>query len=885
MDKIPSFHIDSAHVKSAEDVFKELGTSHEGLTHGEAEVRLELHGPNELKEGKRITVLGRIWEQLKNPMLIVLLAAGIISGALGGHLLDMIIILSVVAINVAMGVIQEGKAERALEALKAMSSPTAKVRRSGSRHVIPASEVVPGDIVELEAGDYVCADMRLVEAASLKIEEAALTGESVPVEKSAGLLDNADAVIGDRVNMAYYGTAVVYGRGVGVVTSTGMNTEMGKIAASIAGAEETRTPIQRKLSELSKVLSFIILGICILIFALTLIKEGTSELLDTFLLSVSLAVAAIPEGLAAVVTIVMAMGVQRMASKNAIIRKLPAVETLGSTQVICTDKTGTLTQNRMTVMQTYTDGEFRSSDSPLGSATSELLVEALAFCNDAVESSDENGKPVFLGDPTETALLAFASKKGYNLRSRLAAAPRVLEFPFDSARKLMSTFHSHGGKYIHYVKGAPDVLLGRCSRIILNNEIVALSDELRGQIEEANNKMASNALRVLAAAMNIHDELPATADEAENDLVFLGLAGMIDPARPEVKAAVDVCTRAGMRPIMITGDHKTTAVAIAKELGILKEGQLAITGAELDKISDDEFISTVDRYSVYARVAPEHKVRIVDAWQKRGKICSMTGDGVNDAPALKKADIGVGMGITGTDVTKNVADMVLTDDNFATIIVAVEEGRKIYSNIRKCIQYLLSANLSEVLSIFVATLLGHHLLHTIHILWINLVTDTFPALALGVEKAEKDVMDHPPRDSKEGIFAGGLGISVAYQGVILSLLTLAAFFIGLSSSKEAASTMAFCTLTFAQMLHSLNVRSLDKSIFTIGLLSNRLIIYASAISIILTFAIVQIPGVNGVFRLTALNGLQWFQVFLLSSAIVPAVELIKYVMKRVSKGK
>jgi len=878
MDTSPLFH-----TKSAQAVIKELETSSEGLTHGEAEVRLELYGPNTLKEGKRVTTLGRIWEQLKNPMIIVLLAAGIISGAFGGHLLDMIIILSVVVLNVAMGVLQEGKAERALESLKAMSSPTAKVRRGGSRHVIPASEVVPGDIVELEAGDFVCADMRLIESASLKIEEAALTGESVPAEKSVEPLDNADAVIGDRANMAYYGTGVVYGRGSGVVTATGMKTEMGKIAASIANTEEGQTPIQRKLAELSKILSFIVLGISVLIFAVTLIKEGTSRILDTFLLSVSLAVAAIPEGLPAVVTIVMAMGVQRMASRNAIIRKLPAVETLGSTQVICSDKTGTLTQNRMTVMQTFSDGKALPSDAPLTSGNTELLAEALTFCNDAVESTDESGKIVYLGDPTETSLLAFASKIGYDFRSRIAAAPRVHEFPFDSARKLMSTFHCHNSRYIHYVKGAPDVLLGRCSRILLNSEIVPLTDELRAQIEEANNAMASKALRVLAAAMNVPDELPASPEEAEKDLVFLGLVGMIDPARPEVKAAVDVCLRAGMRPIMITGDHKATAVAIASELGILKDGQLAITGAELDKIAEEEFDAAVDKYSVYARVAPEHKVRIVEAWQKRGRICSMTGDGVNDAPALKKADIGVGMGITGTDVTKNVADMVLTDDNFATIIVAVEEGRKIYTNIRKCIQYLLSANLSEVLSVLAATLMGYHLLHTIHILWINLVSDTFPALALGIEKAEKDIMDQPPREAKEGIFAGGLGASVAYQGIVLTLLTLAAFFIGLPASKDTASTMAFCTLTFAQMFHSLNVRSLDKSLFVIGFFTNRLIIGALALSIILTVAIVQIPVVNGVFRLTALNGLQWFQVFLLSVAIIPVVEFIKYITGRTVK--
>lgn len=869
------------HTLSPEESLSVLKSSHDGLSHGEAAARLEMYGPNVLVEAAKRTLLHRIWDQLKNPMVLVLIAAGIVSGMFGGHFTDMMIIFAVVVLNVVLGVLQEGKAEKALEALKALSSPSAKVRRNGTRLVVPASEVVPGDIVELEAGDFVCADLRLIDVASLRIEEAALTGESAPVEKQTDALGSEDLVLGDRIDMAYSGTGVVYGRGAGVVTATGMQTEMGKIAASITAAGEPQTPIQKKLTELSKWLSLLVLGISVVVFAATLIKQGTSDIVEAFLLSVSLAVAAIPEGLPAVVTIVMALGVQRMAARNAIVRRLPAVETLGCTQVVCSDKTGTLTQNKMTVVQAYANGVFFDSEAPLSSAGLEWLVEALVFCNDSTKSRDEDGHIIYLGDPTETALLAYADKLGYPAAARLEAAPRVAELPFDSGRKLMSTYHLRNNRYIHFIKGAPDVILRRCSRVLIDEQIVPLDDSLADRIEAANNEMGSHALRVLAAAMDIYDELPSSYEDSENGLVFLGLVGMIDPPRAEVKKSVETCFRAGMRPIMITGDHKATAVAIARQLGILTDDLEAISGAELDRIPDEVFYDTVDRYAVYARVSPEHKVRIVEAWQRRGKIVSMTGDGVNDAPSLKRADIGVGMGISGTDVTKNVADMVLTDDNFSTIIAAVEEGRKIYSNIRKCIHYLLSANLSEVLSVLVATLLGYtNFLHTIHILWINLVSDTFPALGLGLEKAESDVMKKPPRDAGEGIFANGVGLSIGYQGVILAALTLSAYLLGRTASPEIGTTMAFCTLTFSQLLHSLNVRSLEKSLFEVGFHTNKYLLGAILLSIVFTVLIVQVPGLNVVFRLTALNGLQWFQAALLSAAILPIVELVKFIIKK-----
>lgn len=876
------------HSVTIDDAISATGSHREGLDAREAQTRRTLYGANRLDEGRKRPLFMKVIDQIKNPMILVLIAAAIISGAFG-EWVDMLIIFSVVALNTVMGIVQEGKADAAIEALKSMSAPHAKVLRDGEVSVEPVENLVPGDIVEIEAGDSVPADLRLIESASLKVEEAALTGESLPVEKDAEAVLAADAPLGDRVNMAYSGTSAVYGRGAGVVVATGMNTQVGRIAGSLLAAADKETPIQKKLAELSKILTLLVLGVCVVIMGLTVFRDWQAETLsvarvmDAFLLSVSLAVAAIPEGLPAVVTIVMAMGVQRMADRGAIIRKLPAVETLGCTEIICSDKTGTLTQNRMTVVELATaEGLFDelNAERTTEDSVAKWVVEAMAFCNDTHRSED-----TLVGDPTETALVAYADKVGYPLDMRLDASPRVGEFPFDSERKLMSTFHSTSGKFIQYTKGAPDMLLDRCDSVMTAAGVVPIDDTTRAELRGINDRMASQALRVLACAMSVRDELPSDMTEGESGLTFLGMVGMIDPARPEVKDAVAVCRAAGVRPIMITGDHRTTAVAIARDLGILDDEHLAITGAELDAMSDDEFAKTVDRYSVYARVSPENKVRIVEAWKARGKVVSMTGDGVNDAPALRRADIGVGMGITGADVTKNVADMLLTDDNFATIVVAVEEGRKIYSNMRKCVQFLLSSNLSEVLSVLVATLCGFSLLHTVQILWINLISDTLPALALGVEKAEPDSMNTPPRRSDEGVFSGGVGLSVAYQGIYLAAMTLIAYFIGKAVSPDVANSMAFCTLTISQMLHALNVRSLSGSLFKLGLFTNKLMLLAVLGSIVLTVGITMIPGLNAIFHLQALALWEWAIIAGLSVSVIPVVELLKVVKRALGVGK
>ncbi len=860
------------HQKTIEESLHEMDSSIQGLSSKEAQVRFDQYGTNALDKQKKPNVWQRFGEQMKNPMIIVLVFAGAISGAFG-EWADMGIILAVVLINGIMGVVQEGKAEQALEALQSMSSPQAKVRRNGQRQIISTEDIVPGDIVELEAGDFVPADMRLIEGASLKVEEAALTGESVPVEKNAEPILAENLVLGDRTNMVYAGTSVAYGRGIGLVNATGMHTEIGKIAHNIAKEKEQPTPMQKQLAGLSKVLSVIVLLVCVIIFILSIVQNGWNHVLSTFLMAVSLAVAAIPEGLPAIVTIVMALGVQRMAAKNAIIRKLSAVETLGSASVICSDKTGTLTQNKMTVMQVYTENTLQETKT-MGPAPENPFLEAMAFCNDARQSVDKDENLIFLGDPTETSLLAYAHAQGFSLAEKLAMHPRIHEFPFDSERKRMSTFHQIEGKIVQYTKGAPDVLISRCNRILLQGQVLPIEAVHIEDIKKANHSMAQSALRVLGIAMSFYETIPKDMNQAENDMIFLGLVGMIDPARPEVEKAVKICRKAGIRPIMITGDHVDTAVAIAKELGILEKQQLAITGVELDNISEKEFEPQVEQYSVYARVSPEHKVRIVKAWQKKGKVSAMTGDGVNDAPALKAADIGIGMGITGTDVTKNVADMILTDDNFATIVLAVEEGRKIYANTRKCVQFLLSSNMAEVLAVLVSILINIPFLHTIHILWINLVSDTFPALALGIEPKEDGVMEQRPRQEKEGIFSHGLGIQVLYQGVFIAAIALIAWYLGHKTSNEVAITMAFCTLTIAQMFHTLNVRS-RKSIFHIGWFSNHYALAAIGVSILLTVGITMLPGINHIFHLTALNLGQWLIVFGLSFLIIPLVEMIK----------
>lgn len=857
-----------------ETVLKSQESSKNGLDSSQAQKRLEKFGRNKLDEGKKKSAFVKFLEQLKDPMIMVLIAAAVISG-LASELVDSIIIMVVVVLNSILGVVQEGKAEKAIEALQKMSSPYSKVRRNGQVMQIKSEEIVPGDIVLLEAGDSVPADMRLIEASSLKIEEASLTGESVPTEKSALVIPakDKDVPLGDRVNMAYMGTNVVYGRGEGVVINTGMSTEMGKIANIISNTDEEKTPLQKKLASLSKVLSIAVLGICVFIFAFGVFKSGGlhgGHVLETFLMAISLAVAAIPEGLVAVVTIVLSIGVTKMSKRNSIIRKLTAVETLGCTQVICSDKTGTLTQNKMTVVETYTLGDV------------EQLAISMALCNDA--SLSEDGKEV-IGEPTESALVRFAYDSGKNKNELVKLLPRVAEAPFDSVRKMMSTVHKEtNGKFIQYTKGAPDELLKACTHILTKDGVVPLTDAHRSAIMEENKKMANKALRVLASAFKETDSIPedTSPESLERDLTFIGLTGMIDPVRPEVKVAIEKCRNAGIRPIMITGDHKDTAVAIAKELGILSDESQAITGAELSNMSEQELEKKISNYSVYARVQPEHKVRIVNAWKKQGKISAMTGDGVNDAPALKSADIGIGMGITGTDVTKNVSDMVLADDNFASIVYAVEEGRRIYDNIRKAIQFLLSSNLSEVVSLFVATIMNFQLFSPIHILWINLVTDAFPAIALGMEEAEEDIMKKPPRDPEEGIFAQGLGINVIYQGTIIAILTLLAYLIGSKSGHITAMTMAFLTMSTCELFHSLNLRSMTQSIFTLKT-RNKSLFGAMVLSFILSLGVIYIPGVNTVFKLTPLSGTNLLIPLLLAFSIIPIVEIVKLIARVVKK--
>jgi len=824
-------------------------------------------------KARKKSVIAKFLDQLKDPMIIVLIVAAIISG-LAGEPADSIIILMVVIVNSILGVVQEGKAEKAIEALQKMSSPYSKVRRNGKVMQIKSEEIVPGDIVLIEAGDAVPADIRIIEASSLKIEEASLTGESVPIEKSADVIPSSDKDIplSDRRNMAYMGTNVVYGRGEGVVVSTGMSTEMGKIANIISSTDEEKTPLQKKLAELSKVLSVGVLGICVFIFVFGVLRNGGfsgNNVLEMFLLAISLAVAAIPEGLVAVVTVVLSIGVTKMSKRNSIIRKLTAVETLGCTQIICSDKTGTLTQNKMTVVDSFGDVQ--------------KLAVSMALCNDAA-LSQENGEVI--GEPTESALVRYAFDMGINKNELEKAMPRVAEAPFDSVRKMMSTVHKNqDGKFIQYTKGAPDELLKNCTHIITKDGVVPLTDKHRTEILNENKRMANKALRVLASAMKETDSLPANTspESLERDLTFIGLAGMIDPVRPEVKAAIEKCRNAGIRPIMITGDHKDTAVAIAKELGIISDESQAITGAELSEISDSDFEEKVKDYSVYARVQPEHKVRIVNAWRKRGKITAMTGDGVNDAPALKSADIGVGMGITGTDVTKNVSDMVLADDNFASIVYAVEEGRRIYDNIRKSIQFLLSSNLSEVIALFIATLRGFILFSPIHILWINLVTDSLPAIALGMEEAEDDIMKRPPRSTKEGIFANGLGISVIYQGIAIAALTLISYFIGNSKSHITGMTMAFLTMSTCEVFQSLNLRSMTKSIFRLKT-RNMVLFAAMVVAFALSLFVIYVPGINDIFKLTPLSGKEFLVSFALAFAIIPIVEIVKFVMSSVKKA-
>ena len=887
------------YLSSSEDVLREQGTDAEaGLSSAEAASRQEKFGPNKLEEAEKTPLWIRFFQQMADPMVIMLIVAAIISavtGAIQGEIdfADVIIIMTVVIINSALGVIQEAKSEEALAALQEMSAAQSKVIRDGKLVMLHSSELVPGDVILLEAGDSVPADCRVIESATMKIEEAALTGESVPVEKHANPIELAgadDVPLGDRKNMCYMGSTVVYGRGRAVVVGTGMDTEMGKIAGALTEAKEELTPLQVKLDELSHILTKLVIVICVVIFAVDVLRHGFSNmagepelLLNTFMVAVSLAVAAIPEGLVAVVTIVLSLGVTKMAKRQAIIRNLSAVETLGCTQVICSDKTGTLTQNKMTVVKHEL------------AAPKEKFLAGMALCSDA-QWDEELGEAV--GEPTECALVNDAGNAG--LTGLTAEHPRVGEAPFDSGRKMMSVVvETLDGEYEQYTKGAPDVVIGLCTHIYEGDKVVPLTEERRAELVAANKAMADEALRVLALASRTHTEIPADCSPAalEHDLVFCGLSGMIDPVRPEVADAIREAHDAGIRTVMITGDHIDTAVAIAKNLGIIEDRKQAITGAELDKLSDEELDARIEDYGVYARVQPEHKTRIVEAWKSRNMIVAMTGDGVNDAPSIKRANIGVGMGITGTDVTKNVADMVLADDNFATIISACEEGRRIYDNIRKVIQFLLSANLAEVFSVFIATLVGFTLFQPVQLLWVNLVTDCFPALALGMEEAEGNIMQRKPRKASDGVFAGNMGLDCVVQGLIITALVLASFFAGVyfdmgcidianmmaGTADEEGVMMAFITLNMVEIFHCFNMRSRRQSLFSMKK-QNVWLWGAAALALVLTLIVVEfeplammffgVPGLELKGSLTALG---------IAFLIIPLNELYKAIMRSVEK--
>jgi len=852
-------------------VIEEVKSSKFGLSNDEAEARLATNGKNKLQEAEKETMFQKFIGSITDPMIIMLIVSAGIQALVNvlqmkdgfklSEFADVFVILTVVIINTILSLIQESKAEGAMEALMQMTASTSKVLRDGEIKVVKSEDIVVGDVIVFEAGDTVPADCRILESHSLKAEEAALTGESVPVNKIIDVLmckENGDVALGDRKNMLYNGSTVVYGRGKAIVVATGMDTEMGKIADALNQAGKEITPLQRKMAELSTFLTKLVIGICVLVFIVGLI-EGVlfsdaefslkllgSITLDTFIAAVALGVAAIPEGLPAVVTIILSIGVNAMAKRQALIRKLTAVETLGCTNIICSDKTGTLTQNKMTVVDEYTDDK-------------QLLAKAMALCSDATIKIGESKST---GEPTECALVNYANELGlpkYELENR---EPRVAEAPFDSNRKMMSTIHSNAGKYIQYTKGALDVMLSNCSHYLENGRILPITEKVIADINAKNKEFASRALRVLCAAYRQYDKMPDSveAQDLENNLIYIGIVGMIDPCRPEVYDAIKECRQAGIRPVMITGDHKDTAIAIGKDLGIICDDSEAIVGAELDKYSDEEMIELVSKYSVYARVQPEHKTRIVNAWKARGMVTAMTGDGVNDAPSIKSADIGIGMGITGTDVTKSVADMVLADDNFATIVNAVEEGRKIYDNVCKVIQFQLSTNMSEIIIMFFASILNFTLLSPVHLLWINMVTDSLPGLALGFEKAEGDVMKRKPRNSSDGIFANGSGVDMIWQGIYASIVELAAFFIGFkiengnfnvfgSTDCTNAIAMAFLTVNFVEIFIAINMRSQHNSIFSKEMIKNfnPILFGATILTIFITLIAIYMPGIQGVF--------------------------------------
>lgn len=907
--------------KSVDEVKKELLTDIEkGLTDEQISKQREKFGKNELKAQKKKSLFVKFLEQFKDFMIIVLIIAAIISGVVGymqgEGITDSIIILIVVIVNAIIGVAQEAKAEKSLEALQKLSSHSAKVMRNGILTVVPSKELVPGDIVILDTGDFVPADLRIIEAANLKSQESSLTGESVPVEKYSEVIKDEKVGIGDRVNMLFSSSLITYGRGKGIVVETGMNTEVGKIAGIINDTEKAETPLQIKLNKLGKTLGLVALAICAFIFIIGLIYG--KEPLDMFMTAVSLAVAAIPEGLAAVSTIVLAIGVQRMVKKHAIVKKLPAVETLGSATVICSDKTGTLTQNKMTVKKIFYDNKLVDIDKIEQNEIKddlEKLVYVSMLCNDTKVGRDNE----LTGDPTETALVDMGFVLDFK-PELFEMLPRVGEIPFDSNRKLMTTIHKYEDKYLVYTKGGVDELLKRCNKYILNNEIKNDLNNFKNSIQNINEKMAKEALRVLAMGYKELDHMPSDEEmkNIESDLIYVGMVGMIDPPREEAKVAVEKCKTAGIKTVMITGDHKITATAIAKSLGILENESEAITGAELEEMSDEDLAKNIRKYSVYARVSPEHKVRIVRAWQKNGEIVAMTGDGVNDAPALKKADIGCAMGMVGTDVAKEAADVILTDDNFATVVSAVEEGRRIYDNILKAIQFLLSSNVGEIIVLFVAILITPLLskafgidikliepLLPIHILWVNLVTDSLPALALAVDPAEKDVMTRKPLKPGKGIFTKGMTWRIVYQGIMIGLITLAAFCIGLATPEsslpevynnegvrlsneevkvEIGQTMAFTVLALSELVHVFNIRNNKKSIFKTGIFNNSKLILAIAVSAALMFVILLIPSLRQIFSIPVLPLGNIIETILLVLAPLAIVELFKLFKINTIKG-
>ena len=887
-----------------EEVLQEVQSSPEGLSNEEAAARLEKNGKNKLKEAEKGSLARKFINSLADPMIIMLIVAAAIQAVVTvlesagkpsfGDFADVVVILVVVVINTIMSLVQESKAEAAMEALMQMTAATSKVLRDGKQTVLKSEDIVVGDVVVFEAGDAVPADCRILESYSMKAEEAALTGESVPVSKVIDVMmlkeGKEDIPLGDRKNMLYSGSTVVYGRGTAVVTATGMDTEMGKIAEALTEAEKEQTPLQKKMAELSRFLTKLVLGICVVVFAVGLIEAVVlsdepfswsllgSAGLNTFIAAIALAVAAIPEGLPAVVTIILSIGVTAMSKRQALIRKLTAVETLGCTQIICSDKTGTLTQNRMTVVDTFTDDPV-------------LLAKAMACCSDAKRSL---GMHEAVGEPTEAALVNHAHDLKLYKDELDENFPRIGEAPFDSMRKMMSTVHQEGDRIYQYTKGATEIVLERCNYVWRDGKAIPITDEYRKQVKDICKQFADRALRVLGAAYRPHFEMPKDfeAETLEQDMVFIGCLGMIDPCRPEVYDAIEECRQAGIRPIMITGDHKDTAVAIARELGILDPGQQAITGAELDAIDEATFAQDVRRYSVYARVQPENKVRIVKAWQGLGCVTAMTGDGVNDAPSIKQADIGVGMGITGTDVTKSVADMILTDDNFATIVSAVAEGRRIYDNIRKAIQYLLSANLAEVLAVFAATLMGFTIFKPVHILWINLITDTFPAIALGMEAAEPDTMRRPPRRPEEGIFAGGMAFDMCLQGLVIAALTVLSYFTAhrmsagswaIAQSPEGM-TMAFLTLSMTEIFHAFNMRTRHGSLLS-EKTQNRWLWLTLVFSLLMTTLVVFVPFLRDAFSFAAITLREYAVSMGIALCIIPIVELFKLLERIAARRK